>query len=517
MRSDSSPVGVQARAELHPDRLAVVNPDGTAITFAELAADVNRLSHGLRALGVGREGAVALATHNHHTYFSLGKACAQIGAYLVPVNWHLTADEMQYIVENSGAQLVVVGAGLHDAMTPALDALGFPADRRFSTEQQAGGYRPLAEISRGQPDTLPENRLAGSAMLYTSGTTGRPKGVRRPIFDMAPEQVTAMLAPMFAERGMEPGDGVFFSPAPLYHAAPGVHSTAAISFGYTVVLMDGWDSEEALKLCEKHRATHTHLAPIHIQRWLALDPETRNRYDLSSLKWLIHAGAPCPVAVKQRAIDWLGPVLFEYYAGSEGAFTSVSSEQWLERPGTVGNVKGGLVEIKVIDEETKQELPPGEPGLLYAKPILPFEYHDDPEKTDAARIDGGFFTLGDIGYVDEDGWLYLVDRRVDMINSGGVNIYPAEIEDRLAGHPAVLDVAVFGAPDPEWGQRVVAVVVPREGRTPGPELQSDLDAFCREKLAKFKCPSEIEFRTELPRLASGKLQRRLLRDEFAAR
>jgi long-chain acyl-CoA synthetase len=289
----------------------------------------------------------------------------------------------------------------------------------------------------------------------------------------------------------------------------------AVQYGYTIVLMNSWDSVRALELVQEHRATHTHLAPIHIQRWMALDDETRSRYDLSSLKWLIHAGAPIPVAVKQRAIDWLGPVLFEYYAGSEGAFTSVSCEQWLEHPGTVGNVNGGLVAIKVIDEETTQELPPGEPGLLYAKPILPFEYHGDPEKTAGARLDE-FFTLGDIGYIDEDGWLFLVDRRVDMINSGGVNIYPAEIEDRIAGHPAVLDVAVFGAPDPDWGQRVVAIVVPRDGHAPDRHLRDELDAFCRAKLAKFKCPREIEFRTTLPRLASGKLQRRLLRDEFAA-
>ena len=203
--------------------------------------------------------------------------------------------------------------------------------------------------------------------------------------------------------------------------------------------------------------------------------------------------------------------------GLRGRFTSVTSENWLEHPGTVGNVKGGLVEIKVVDEETRQELPPGEAGLLYAKPILPFEYHEDPEKTEAARIEGGFFTLGDIGYVDDEGWLYLVDRRVDMINSGGVNIYPAEIEDRIASHPAVLDVAVFGAPDPEWGQTVVAIVVPRDGHAPSEQLKDELDAFCLEKLAKFKCPREIEFRAELPRLASGKLQRRRLRDEFASR
>jgi long-chain acyl-CoA synthetase len=517
MRSDSSLVGLQARAELHPERVAIVDPDGTTTTFAELAAEVNRLSHGLRALGLGRDDAVALASHNSRTYFALGMATAQIGAYLVPINWHLTADEMQYIVENSGSQLVVVGAELHDAMTPALDALGFPHDQRYSSQAQApAGYRSISEITDGQPDTLPENRLAGSAMLYTSGTTGRPKGVRRPVFETEPEQLLAMLAPMWAERGLEPGDGVFFSPAPLYHAAPGLHALVAVQYGYTVVLMNSWDSVQALELVQEHQATHTHLAPIHIQRWMALDAATRSRYDLSSLRWLIHAGAPIPVAVKQRAIDWLGPVLFEYYAGSEGAFTSVRSEQWLEHPGTVGNVNGGLVAIKVIDEETKQELPPGEAGLLYAKPILPFEYHGDPEKTAGARLDE-FFTLGDIGYIDKDGWLFLVDRRVDMINSGGVNIYPAEIEDRIAGHPAVLDVAVFGAPDPDWGQRVVAIVVPRDGHAPDEQLRDELDAFCRAKLAKFKCPREIEFRTMLPRLASGKLQRRLLRDEFAAR
>ncbi|MHB8695036.1 MAG: AMP-binding protein [Solirubrobacteraceae bacterium] len=505
-----------ARSELHPDRVAVVDPDGIETTFSELAEHVNRLSHGLRALGIKRGGAVALATRNHSVFFAVALAVEQIGAYVVPVNWHLTAAEVAYIVENSESEAVIVGAGLEDVMRTALDQLGFPADRRFAVAG-AIGFRDLSIITEGQPATRPEDRTAGSLMLYTSGTTGRPKGVRRPIFDVPPEQVVQMLAAMFAERGIAPGDGVYFGPAPLYHAAPGLHALLALHCGYTVVLMDGWDAEGALALVARHRATHTHLAPIHIQRWLALDEDVRSRYDMSSLKWLIHAGAPCPVEVKHRAIEWLGPVLFEYYAGSEGAFTSVDCLTWLAHPGTVGNVRGAPVEIKVVDEDTREELPAGEAGLLYAKPILPFEYHQDPEKTKAARLEDGFFTLGDIGYVDEDGWLYLVDRRTDMINSGGVNIYPAEIEDRLAGHEAVLDVAVFGAPDEQWGQRVVAIVVVKDRQQAGPELAERLSAHCRQTLAKFKCPSEIEFRSELPRLASGKLQRRVLREEFAAR
>jgi long-chain acyl-CoA synthetase len=508
-------LGFCARAALHPERVAVVNPDTTTVSYGELLRQVNQLSHGLRALGLGRESTVCLATRNHYVYFAAALACEQIGVYLVPVNWHLTAAETQYIVKNSQAELAIVGDGLEAMMTAALDEAGLPADCRFSVNG-AAGMRPLSDITDGRSDALPEGRMAASQMLYTSGTTGIPKGVRRPVFDMEPEQLLAVLRPMFDERGMGPGDGVFFGPAPLYHAAPGFHALWALHAGYEVVLMDHWDSEAALAAIERHRVTHTHLAPIHIQRWLALPDQVRTRYDVSSLRRVIHAGAPCPVEVKRKAIEWIGPVLFEYYAGSEGGFTSVTCEEWLEHPGTVGNVGAGSAEIRVVDEETGGALPPGGIGLVYAKVMLPFEYHRDAEKTAATQTTDGFFTLGDLGYVDEDGWLFLVDRRTDMILSGGVNVYPAEVEARLTEHPAVLDAAVVGVPDEQWGQRVVAAVVPKDETRPSLQLADELIAHCRQALAKFKCPSEVLFRESLPRLPSGKLQRRLLRDELAS-
>ena len=511
-----APVGFWARAQRHPELIAVVDPDGSKVTFGALASLVNRVSHGLRGLGLGRESAVSLAARNHHSYFVFALACEQIGAYLVPVNWHLTTAEMSYIVENSESSVVVVGHGLERAMHEALDEVGLPADRRFSLEP-VGGFRPLGDLIDGQSESLPDGRLAGSLMLYTSGTTGRPKGVRRPVFEIEPEQLLGVMLPMLAERGMVAGDGVFYSPAPLYHAAPGLHALGALHLGFTVSLMDGWDSEGALRQIERDRATHTHLAPIHIQRWLALDEAVRSRYDLSSLRWVIHAGAPCPVDVKRRAIEWLGPVLFEYYGGSEGPFTSVTCTDWLAHPGTVGNVDAAGREIKILDEEDGGELPRGTCGLIYARPLLPFQYHGDPVKTAASRTSDGMFTLGDVGYIDDDGWLFLVDRRTDLILTGGVNVYPAEIEARLIEHPAVLDAAVVGVADDEWGQRVVAVVAPMVGYEQSATLADELIDHCRARLAKFKCPQEVEFRETLPRLASGKLQRRALRDELTAR
>jgi len=504
-------------AAADPDRVAVINPDGSSITYGELEKLVNQLSHALLAAGLGRESTVAVVAHNHHVFMAMNFATGQIGGYCVPVNWHFLKDEMAHILADSGTGLVVAGPGVYETVTEAADEAGIPADMRLSITPEPG-YRLLSEFADGYPDSRPDKLVCGMFMGYTSGTTGHPKGVKRPIMDVPPETFMMVMAHVLKDRYLAAAPDVFLLPAPMYHAAPNGHATEALYYGNTLVLMDRWDSEEALALIDRHKVTNMFVAPIHLARWLALPDEVRAKYDVSSIKQVMHAGAPCPVSVKYRAIEWLGPILYEYYGGTEGAFTSVTCDVWLEHPGTVGNVHDALPDIKVLDEETGEELPAGEIGLLYSKfPGLEFAYHNDPEKTTNATADGGFVTLGDVGYVDEDGWLFMSDRRTDMILSGGVNIYPAEIESLLLEHPAVGDAAVVGVPDEEWGNRLMAFIEPAPGISPGPELADELATHCRAGLAKFKCPQEFEFRSELPRSGAGKLLRRVLRDELAAR
>lgn len=505
-------------AAADPSRVAVINPDGSSITYGELEKLVNRLSNGMLAAGIGRESVVAVAAHNHHTHMAIALATGQIGAYWVPINWHFVASEMAHILSDSDVSAAVVGPGVYDEMTNAMHEVGLPVDRRFSISGEPG-YRRLEELGAGQPDGRPENLVCGMLMGYTSGTTGRPKGVKRPILDGAPpEMFSMMLSVVLKDRGLAPGAGAYLIPAPMYHAAPGGHAAEALYLGRTLVLMDRWDSEQGLALIDRHKVTTMFVAPIHLGRWLALDPAVRAKYDVSSVELVTHAGAPCPVSTKRQAIEWLGPIFYEYYGGTEGMFTFVACERWLEHPGTVGNINDSLAEVKVLDEETHEEVETGQIGLLYSRfPGLAFSYHKDPEKTAAATAGDGFATLGDMGYVDGDGWLFMSDRRTDMILSGGVNVYPAEIESCLLDHPGVADAAVVGTPDPEWGNRIIAVVEPAAGAAPGAALADELTAHCQKNLAKFKCPREFVFREELPRSGAGKLLRRLVREELAAR
>jgi long-chain acyl-CoA synthetase len=349
-------------------------------------------------------------------------------------------------------------------------------------------------------------------MLYTSGTTGRPKGVRRPLADVDPDTAAALASMLSGLFEIAPGDGVHLAAGPLYHAAPLAFGTGALHLGQTVALMDKWTPERTLQLIDRRRVTTTHMVPTMFHRLLALPDEVKARYDTSSLRNVIHAAAPCPVDVKRRMIEWWGPVIYEYYAATEGGGTYVNSQEWLEKPGTVGRPFPGAT-IKIFDDEGN-ELPPNEPGTVYmGSPLGQFEYHGDPEKTRASRRDG-MFTVGDIGYLDDDGWLFLCDRKADMIISGGVNIYPAEVEAVLLSHPDVGDAAVLGVPDEDWGEAVKAVVQPAEGAAVGPQLEQDLLTYCRSKLAAYKCPRSVDFRSELPRYPTGKLYKRLLRDEY---
>jgi acyl-CoA synthetase (AMP-forming)/AMP-acid ligase II len=382
---------------------------------------------------------------------------------------------------------------------------------RLMVDGVAPGYESYEAAVAAEPaDPLPDRR-EGIDMLYSSGTTGRPKGVKTPLPD-APLGESPGLIPLVTMLFGFDSESVYLSPAPLYHAAPLRFSMTMHRLGATVVVMEHFDAEHFLVFVERYRVTCTQVVPTMFIRILKLPEEVRRRYDVSSLRSVVHAAAPCPVEVKRQIIDWWGPIVHEYYAGTEGnGFVYCSSQDWVAHPGTVGRAILGTVRI-VGDEG--EELPLGEPGTIYFESGATFEYHNDPEKTAASRNDKGWSTLGDVGYLDDGGYLYLTDRKAFMIISGGVNIYPQEAENVLVTHPKVIDVAVFGVPNPDFGEEVKAVVQPADLAEAGPELERELISYCRSQLADVKCPRTVDFRAELPRHPTGKLYKRLLKDEY---
>ena len=502
-----------AFAATHSEQLALIEPGKRETTYGELQNRVNQLSHGLRQLGLVPGDTIALVAHNSTTFFELVLAIGQIGLYLVPINFHLAASEIAYIVSNSEAKAVIVDPQMLAVCTTALNDIQYPLDHRFVIGE-AEDWRGYEELLENQPTSAPANRIEGQTMVYTSGTTGFPKGIRRPLFKGPPEAAQSTQSKLHKFQlafGFRPGD-VHLVVAPLYHTAPGGFASGALRMGHTIVIMDKFDAETALRLIEQYRVSNTHIVPTMFHRILQLPQEVRLRFDVSSLRSVVHAGAPCPVELKRRMLEWLGLRIYEYYGASEGLVSMISPQAWLEHPGSVGRALPGVM-IKIFDD-AGQELPPHEVGMVYYSGLMgEFAYYKDPEKTASAKR-GQLITAGDLGYLDEDGWLYLSDRRTDMILSGGVNIYPAEIEARLTEHPAVADVAVIGVPDEEWGQRVIAFIQPREKSDPSEELAQELIAWCRAGIATYKAPRAIEFRRELPRNAAGKMQRHVLRDQY---
>jgi long-chain acyl-CoA synthetase len=504
--TDSPVVGFYRLAAARPDRPAIIDPDGRVITFGELAGRVNRISRAFGTLGLRPGDRIAAIVHNGPEYLELALATAQVGMVLVPVNWRLAAGELRYIVGDSEARLVVADA--EQAATLSLQDV-----HRYAVGGDVPGWLPYAELGAGESAEPPADRRAGTMMMYTSGTTGHPKGVRNALPAVDPETSAAAFGSLPARYGIGPGEGVHLVVAPLYHAAPGGHALGFLHAGHTIVIHRRFDAERTLRDIERYRVTSTHMVPTHFHRMLRLPEDVRKAADLSSLRAVVHAGAPCPVPIKQRMIEWLGPIVWEYLGSTEGYVSEVDSVDWLAKPGTVGLPTPGIT-VKILDDGV--EVPTGMPGTIYfGVPGRPptFEYHHDPEKTAAARH-GDLVTAGDYGYLDEDGYLFLLDRRTDLIISGGVNIYPAEVEQHLITHPAVDDVAVIGVPDPEWGQQVVAVVQPVPGVAPGEDLAARLLEHCAGQLASFKRPRRFEFVTEFPRTETGKVQRRVLRDTY---
>ncbi len=504
--------GFWRRAQANPGWTAVIEADGTRHAAGELLARVNQITSGLRSRGLRPGDGIAAVLPNGVAPLELYLAALQSGWYFTPINWHFTAPEISYIVRDCEASALFAHERFADAGIAAADQAGLPANARFCYGDVAG-FTPISDLCAGQPENTPENRTAGSTMHYTSGTTGRPKGVRRPLSGLDPDdaaELTSLLLQFFGITA-EPGN-VHLVTSPNYHTAVTVFAGGAIHLGHTLVCMDAWDAEQALSLVERHRVTSTHMVPTQFKRLLSLPAETRSRYDLSSMRWLIHAAAPCPVGIKQAMLDWWGPRVYEYYAATEGGGTIATPQDWLARPGTVG-AAWPVSEIMVADDEGN-ECPPGVHGTVYMKMgVHEFAYKDDPEKTAASRL-RDFFTVGDLGYVDADGFLFLCDRKSDLIISGGSNIYPAEIEAEIIVHPKVADVAVFGIPDDEWGEQIKAVVQPADGAVAGPELAAEILGSLDGRLARMKWPKSVDFIEEMPRDPSGKLLKRRLRQAY---
>ncbi len=501
-------------AQQRPDWIAAVDPDGTEHAAGGLLARVNQITHGLRQLGLRPGDGIATLLPNGTAPLEVYLAAQQAGWYFTPVNWHFTAAEVEYIVRDSEAKAFFADERFAAAAARAADAAGIARAARISYGR-IPGFVPEAGLRAGQPDTMPAGRTSGASMHYTSGTTGRPKGVRRPLADLNPEDAAELSSVLLQIFGMAPGQpGVHLVTSPNYHTAVTLFAGGCLHMGHTLVYMDKWEPEDTLAKVDRYRVTSTHMVPTQFKRMLMLPEPVRRRYDLSSMRWLIHAAAPCPVRIKQAMLDWWGPCVYEYYAATEGGGTIATPADWLARPGTVGR-PWPVSEILVADDDGHQ-CPPGVPGTVYMKmSLLEFVYKGDPGKTAANRL-GEFFTVGDVGFLDGDGFLFLCDRKADMIISGGVNIYPAEIEAELMAHPKVADVAVFGVPDEDWGEQVKAVVQPAAGERSGPELAGELMASLDGRLARMKWPKTVDFIAEMPRDPTGKLQKRRLRDPYWA-
>ena len=509
---------------MYPDKYAAKNPEraafimassGQSVSYAEFEMRANRMAHLLCAEGLGQRDHFSIMMENNDRYLEACAAGERTGLYYTCINSYLTADELAYILDNSESQILITSML---KLGVAIDAVAQSNKVRKVLVVDAGanqlpeGFEDYATACQSFPVTPIDNERLGTAMLYSSGTTGRPKGIIRPL----PDQQPAEALPIFDFLGQlwhYREDMVYLSPAPLYHSAPQAAVNLTIRQGGTVIIMERFDPEAYLSLIEQYTATHSQLVPTMFSRMLKLPEAVRRSYDLSSLEIAVHAAAPCPVMVKQQMIEWWGPIIHEYYGATEGlGFSACNTEEWLAHPGTVGKIVLG--ELSVLDDEM-QPLPQGSPGTLWFKTATEFEYHNDAEKTaEATSPDGEMTTVGDVGYLDEDGFLFLTDRKTFMIISGGVNIYPQESEDLLIAHPKVADAAVFGVPNVDLGEEVKAVIQVVPGTAEEESLTQELLDYLAEHLSRQKIPRSIDYIAEMPRLPTGKLYKRLLRDQY---
>lgn len=493
---------------------AIDATSGETLTYRELDERSNQLAQLLHARGLRRGDHISIFMDNDLTYFVVVWAAMRSGLYLTTVNRYLTADEASYIVDNSESRALVAAANLSDVAAD-IPATAPNCESFLAVGGTIDGYEDFETALGDYPTTPLAEQPAGSLMLYSSGTTGRPKGILRPLPEGTIDSADNPVSPLLAGLWQVNGDTVYLSPAPLYHAAPIGFSTGVQAMGGTVIMMRRFDEIGALQAIERYRVTHSQWVPTMFTRILKLADAERGGFDLSSHKVAIHAAAPCPVEIKQRMMDWWGPIIYEYYGGTElNGLTHATPQEWLNKPGTVGKPILGIIHI--CDEEG-QELPTGEPGIVYFEmPAMPFEYLKDAAKTKEAQhpAHANWSALGDVGYVDEDGYLFLTDRATFMIISGGVNIYPQEIEDAMIMHDHVLDVAVIGVPHQEMGEEVKAIVQLLDGIEPSETEAAEILAWTRDRVAHYKAPRSVDFRAELPRLPTGKLYKRLLKDEY---
>ena len=504
---------IRDTAAATPDKPAIVmHPSGTVVTFGELEARANQLAHLFRSAGLVEGDAVAILMENSEHMHAVMWAARRAGLYYVPINTHLTAAEVAYIVDNSSAKAIVGSGGLRDTLAGLESELagGLPAIRLVAAGD-LDGWQRYPECVADLPVTPIDNEIEGDLLQYSSGTTGRPKGIKRELPHLTPAEVPGLMSALIG-FWMHP-DAVYLSPAPLYHTAPSVWSMQTQAGGITTVILEKFDAEGALEAIQKHRITHGQFVPVMFTRMLKLPEAVRNSYDVSSLERVMHAAAPCPVEIKKQMIDWWGPIVDEYYASSEAiGSTLITAEDWLTHPGSVG--KSMMSALHILDEDGN-ELPPGQAGEIYFEGGFDFEYLNDPGKTASSRDSHGWKTVGDIGYLDDDGYLYLTDRRHHMIISGGVNIYPQEAENILVTHPLVMDAAVFGVPDEEMGQRVKGVVQTVNQADATDEFADELLGWLRDRLSHYKCPRSISFEAQLPRTDTGKLYKQELIKKYS--
>lgn len=505
-------------SQLHPAAIAAREPHRPALTlgdttwtYGELEAAANRLAHGLRRAGVRPGDGIAVLLGNQLTIFAAFWAAMRSGCYYTPISTHLQSEEIAWILRSARPRLLLTSEAFLDRFASVADSL--PAITLLvDAGPPSGPWQTLEDFTAGQPDTFPEDASEGAALLFSSGTTGRPKGVINARPGAPPGTIGELARRRMALHEID-ASVTYLSTAPLYHSAPLRYTEMVLRSGGHCVIMEKFDAARALQLIERHRITHSQWVPTMFVRLLRLPEAVRNRHDLSSHRVAVHAAAPCPPAVKRAMLDWWGCIIHEYYSATEAnGQTVIGPEEWLAHPGSVGRPLLGEVRIR---DEAGRDLPMGATGLVYLGGGARFEYLGDPEKTAAAYAADGLSTLGDIGYLDAEGYLYLTDRRDFTIISGGVNIYPREVEDTLLAHPQVADAAVFGLPDDEFGERVHAVVEPAAAADPA-ALATALTEFCRQHLAHLKCPREFEFRAALPRLPTGKLAKEALRREILA-
>lgn len=498
-------------AKTHPDRAAyIMASTGETVTFKELDERSNQGAQLFRSLGLKGGDVIAILMDNHPRFFEIAWAAQRAGLYYACISSKLTSGEIEYILGDCEAKLLITSPGVGPVIDE-LPALAPGVDLYIVGGKAHGPYKDFEAARAAMPVTPIADESAGADMLYSSGTTGRPKGIKPPLTGApidGPNALSMMAQGLF---GFRP-DSTYLSPAPLYHAAPLRWCMSVQRIGATVVVMEKFDPEDALRLIEKHKIDVGQFVPTHFVRMLKLPPETRARYDISSMRSAVHAAAPCPIPVKEQMMDWWGPVIHEYYAGSEGnGFCYIGPQDWLTHKGSVG--KGTTAEVKICGEDG-EPLPPRTEGTVYFAGGTPLSYHNAPDKVKENTNQHGWTTLGDVGWVDEDGFLYLTDRKSFMIISGGVNIYPQELENLLITHPRVQDAAVVGAPHEEMGEQVVAVIQPVDWADATDDLRAELNAFCRANLSHVKSPRRIDFMQELPRHPTGKLYKRLIRDAY---